>query len=982
MSSTLNSPKISTTIPILHGTKYSPSIEKSSHSHRSSFHLSNFFHSITKFSRNIRTTNSFARSSSTNPADQHIKLARRSFSKNDSLSSSINRPSSCFILLSPSRQEHENCLFFQKPTTNTDHVSPPTANSSSSFNKIKRVSSFLLPLKRRQSMSLNHSLNERPFKAKETSKRRSRLLNYSIFRSKPKLFIPNFFLSGSFGYNTHSIASTSIICKLHISFDLSHIDLLLQARLNCSLYNNYQSITSDSLHWSWSQYLQPFYGVLINKQTLTVFQPKLYDHSLLQNDQFYDFVYIPYHQTKYEDNLSIQIGYDLCAPTTIRIPLSWISKTDLNDYHVSSKFTTLQSTAERNRMFMHDNHQLFGNGTLISEALRHYQRLENENQGEKIREKTARKSDKHRRHYQIKECRIRPIIVQQAITHKIKPTSHHFDPIQLRRKQCSSTLIDEEIPIRSNRNLICLASTSSSSSSSFRSHSHSPPIPTSSLVGCLANTDIPVYANVVPIEPSKIAYHISDTNKPWSNQQGWHPTNDGRVKFYADNFKRASVIKEIYKTEHDYLVHLKNLIDGYLKKMRTREDLFTEKQIELLMGNIEEIYHFQQAFFQLLKLSINEQNPHESLIGKCFLLYKEEFKKYSDYCINHPLSCLELTKLENNLAYQNFFETCRLQANMIELKLDGFLLSPIQRICQYPLQLNELLKYTNPDHRDYENIQQAVNTMRDVACFINERKRRMEYVEVIHKWQSTVDHWQGKNLIETSTQGLGRADAYLYQNGKKEQVTLFLFDHVLIICKKDRRNSLIYFGRADLDNAEFEDLIDGKVSRLDEENLVHLLFAWRLYDRVQNKTFLFAHRTPLDKMQMIDALEYERAYVEENLMKGLEIPLYTRLATLKTQQYLAEQPIPMSRSTTATSFPLITKPNRSISAILRTSNSQCNHQTVISATSIAVDHPPVSRRRFVPSRKSSLPRFVRSSSRDSSIDDSLRSTKSRFRFWS
>jgi len=79
----------------------------------------------------------------------------------------------------------------------------------------------------------------------------------------------------------------------------------------------------------------------------------------------------------------------------------------------------------------------------------------------------------------------------------------------------------------------------------------------------------------------------------------------------------------------------------------------------------------------------------------------------------------------------------------------------------------ELLKYTTNDHRDYENIQKAVNTMRDVASFINERKRRMEYVEVIHKWQSTVENWQGKNLIETSTQGLGRADAYLYQNGKK-----------------------------------------------------------------------------------------------------------------------------------------------------------------------------------------------------------------------
>ena len=99
---------------------------------------------------------------------------------------------------------------------------------------------------------------------------------------------------------------------------------------------------------------------------------------------------------------------------------------------------------------------------------------------------------------------------------------------------------------------------------------------------------------------------------------------------------------------------------------------------------------------------------------------------------------------------------------------------------------------------------------------------------------------------------------------------------------------------------------------MDEENLVHLIFAWRLFDRVQNRTYLFAHRTPLDKIQMIDALEYERAYVEENLSKGLEIPLYTRLATLRTQQYLAEQPAPISRSTTTTSFPLITKPSKKI----------------------------------------------------------------------
>ncbi len=32
----------------------------------------------------------------------------------------------------------------------------------------------------------------------------------------------------------------------------------------------------------------------------------------------------------------------------------------------------------------------------------------------------------------------------------------------------------------------------------------------------------------------------------------------------------------------------------------------------------------------------------------------------------------------------------------------------------------------------------------------------------------------------------------------------------IFLINQDRRNSLIYFGRADLDNSELEDLIDGK----------------------------------------------------------------------------------------------------------------------------------------------------------------------------
>jgi len=337
MSSTLNSPKASSNssnIPILHGSKFSPSIEKSSQQHRSTFHLSNFFHTLTKFSRNIRTTNSFIRSTSTNSNDQQIKLTRRSFTKTDSLSSSINRPSSCFILLSPSKQEHETCLFFQKPIN--QNISPKL-NSISSFNKIKRVSSFLLPLKRRQSLSLNNSLHERSFKAKESTKRRSRLLNYSIFKHKNPILTKHYSLSGTFGYKILQ-PSIQLIQISYIQIDIIQIDLILEIRLNIFLYNNYQLILYDIPNWSLIQIIKPFYGILFEKQTLILFQPKLFENNYHQKYIYHDFIYLPFHQIiKYEENNSIKIGYDSLAPTTIRIPLKWISKNDLLDYQISSK---------------------------------------------------------------------------------------------------------------------------------------------------------------------------------------------------------------------------------------------------------------------------------------------------------------------------------------------------------------------------------------------------------------------------------------------------------------------------------------------------------------------------------------------------------------------------------------------------------------------------------------------------------------------
>ncbi|XP_030669097.1 spermatogenesis-associated protein 13 isoform X1 [Nomascus leucogenys] len=333
---------------------------------------------------------------------------------------------------------------------------------------------------------------------------------------------------------------------------------------------------------------------------------------------------------------------------------------------------------------------------------------------------------------------------------------------------------------------------------------------------------------------------------------------------------RTNVIREIMDTERVYIKHLRDICEGYIRQCRKHTGMFTVAQLATIFGNIEDIYKFQRKFLKDLEKQYNKEEPHLSEIGSCFLQNQEGFAIYSEYCNNHPGACLELANLMKQGKYRHFFEACRLLQQMIDIAIDGFLLTPVQKICKYPLQLAELLKYTTQEHGDYSNIKAAYEAMKNVACLINERKRKLESIDKIARWQVSIVGWEGLDILDRSSELIHSGElTKITKQGKSQQRTFFLFDHQLVSCKKDllRRDMLYYKGRLDMDEMEVVDLGDGR----DKDYNLSVKNAFKLVSRTTDEVYLFCAKKQEDKARWLQACADERRRVQEDKEMGMEI---------------------------------------------------------------------------------------------------------------
>ncbi|KAB5540195.1 hypothetical protein PHYPO_G00099100 [Pangasianodon hypophthalmus] len=244
------------------------------------------------------------------------------------------------------------------------------------------------------------------------------------------------------------------------------------------------------------------------------------------------------------------------------------------------------------------------------------------------------------------------------------------------------------------------------------------------------------------------------------------------------------VVMEIMETERMYVRDLHSIVEGYLAHIIDTADLpIIPEQVCALFGNIEDIYEFNSELLQELDLCKNDPVS----IARCFVLKSDYFEIYTQYCTNYPNSVAALTECMRNKTLLKFFME-RQEALKHPLPLGSYLLKPVQRILKYHLLLQEIAKHFDPDEDGYDVVEEAINTMTEVAWHINTMKRKHEHAVRLQEVQSLLINWRGPDL--TTYGELVLEGTFRFHHTKNNR-TLFLFERVLLITKR-RGENFIY----------------------------------------------------------------------------------------------------------------------------------------------------------------------------------------------
>ncbi|XP_077161130.1 guanine nucleotide exchange factor VAV2 isoform X2 [Paroedura picta] len=268
----------------------------------------------------------------------------------------------------------------------------------------------------------------------------------------------------------------------------------------------------------------------------------------------------------------------------------------------------------------------------------------------------------------------------------------------------------------------------------------------------------------------------------------------------TEDDKRNCCLLEIQETEAKYYKTLEDIEKNYMNPLRL---VLTPQDMEAIFINLEDLIQVHFSFLRAIDVSMMSGG---STLAKVFLEFKERLLIYGEYCSHMEYAQTTLNQvMANREDVRQKVEECTLKVQDGKFKLQDLLVVPMQRVLKYHLLLKELLSHSS-DRPEKQPLKEALEAMQvgsnlaqcqtggqllfsqdpilDLAMYINEVKRDKETLKKISEFQSSIENLP----VKLEEYGRPKIDGELkvrsIVNHTKQDRYLFLFDKVVIVCKR------------------------------------------------------------------------------------------------------------------------------------------------------------------------------------------------------
>ncbi|KAG8191668.1 hypothetical protein JTE90_016456 [Oedothorax gibbosus] len=312
--------------------------------------------------------------------------------------------------------------------------------------------------------------------------------------------------------------------------------------------------------------------------------------------------------------------------------------------------------------------------------------------------------------------------------------------------------------------------------------------------------------------------------------------------------KRDYCVKELIETEKNYIDALNMIIKYFMRPLKTTLSAEVRKVIFM---NIKELAEIHTGFHsELYKACTTTQYK----ISECFLHWKDKFIVYGEYCSKLPAAQEKVEDLCNKSdLMKEAISNCQINANNGKFKLRDLLSVPMQRVLKYHLLLKELIRNTPKNTEEHIGLQKALDSMLDLAQYINEVKRDNETLQIIRDIQANITDLRMPEDLELKDYGRLLKDGELklrsHDDNRLKNRYVFIFDKVMLMCKSTRGEQFSFKEALVLLDYKVEDVSNGVKGK--DKWSHHWLLAHR-----QNTTALTMYaKTEEMKLKWIEAIE-------------------------------------------------------------------------------------------------------------------------------